>query len=573
MFIFDCVFDRSRARFCRMERTTRCIAALRIAESLRHASLCLATGVVLLGLAAGRVAAQSDPAAAAEANSAVEPTERIAADEEVLVIGQRPLRDFRVQVQLARERVFGLFNSLNSDDKFDITCINAPMTGTRIPQRVCRPQYADSATSDAGKEFARTLQTYCGGGITEECLQLGNSRAQGIVSRVNVGDLQLDAEMARLVRENPEFRRAIAEYQAVERRYDQARRVPPSGVSVSASIIEPLSGRIPSGLTVRRSGIDPPEPVDLAASAVSWSNATTQEPREAWIKLRFSVLADGRTANVRVVDTLPLDIDRANAIDVVETWRFTPAEDAGTPIDWHNHLAIITVKREDPVHAGWPEFADAYDEAASLAAAGSYAEAKDINQRMLSELAATLDEMAFAQVQLAVIERALGNTHAALVAIRRATESAVAQLAEDELKLALEQRFAIEIDLGLAADALETYERRVALGRWPTSDPMARVGAELERSLRAPTTTLAEEAQIGADGQWEHALIWPTFAVSDLAGQTDGLEVECNRGKAALDIEEEVQITIPAGWGNCALRVNGSAGTTFIVHQLKEPVL
>lgn len=53
-----------------------------------------------------------------------------------------------------------------------------------------------------------------------------------------------------------------------------------------------------------------------------------------------------------------------------------------------------------------------------------------------------------------------GDSHAALDSIRRATEPAVDQLADEELKLALEHRFTLELELGLAADALETSKMR-----------------------------------------------------------------------------------------------------------------
>jgi len=163
------------------------------------------------------------------------------------------------------------------------------------------------------------------------------------------------------------------------------------------------------------------------------------------------------------------------------------------------------------------------------------------------------------------------NPHDAVAAIRRATEPAVEQLAEEELRLALEQRFAIELELGLAADALETYERRAELGRWSTRDPVARVGAELERTLESPETSLAEKGRLSGDGRWEHSMTWPTFAIGDANGPIEGLELECNRSKEALPFEEDVQMTVPAGWGGCALLVRGQPGTEFVLYQLKEP--
>jgi len=341
---------------------------------------------------------------------------------------------------------------------------------------------------------------------------------------------------------------------------------------VSASIIDSVGAAIPSSLAVRQGEVVLPEAIEIVTPEPLWTGLEQGDVREGWVKLRYSVAADGTTTDVRVVDAMPAGLDPLAALVAVRTWRFEPALADGAAIDWHNNLAVIVFNREQAVHAGWPEFAETYAEVADLTARARYAEAKSRNERMQSELAVTLEEMAFAQMQLAAIEHAMGDAHAALEASRRATEPAVRQLADEELALALEHRFTLELELGLAADALETYERRTDLGRLPSREAMARLGTALEQSLTAPETSLAAQARIGADGQWAHSLTWPVFAVGDVDGRNDGLEVECNRNKAALPFEAEVQMTIPAGWGECILLVRGAPGTSFVVYEFKQPI-
>jgi hypothetical protein len=526
-----------------------------------------------MALCVSRVAAQSEPAAPPDRSEGeAGQTGEITADEEITVIGQRSLRLLRLEVQTARERVYGLFNSLNSSDEFDIHCRNAPRTGTRIPQRVCRPQFADNATDHAGTEFLLALQLgNCAGGITEACLEAGRSRAQAALSVVSVRDRQLDAEVQRLARDNAEFRRAIAGFQAVERRYEDARRAEGLALRVSASIIDSAGAAIPSSLAVQDQVVFP-EAIEIVTPEAYWSGLDEGDVREGWVKLRYSVLADGTTADVRVVDAMPAGLDPLAALVAVQAWGFEPAMADGVPIDWHNNLAVIAFNREQAVHEAWPEFAETYEEVADLTSRARYAEAKSRNERMQSELAVTLEEMAFAQMQLAAIEHALADPHAALDAIRRATEPAVHQLADEELMLALEHRFTLEIELGLAADALETYERRIERGRLQSRDAMARLGEALGQTLTAPETSLAVQGRIGGGGQWEHSLTWPVFAVGDVDGRNENLEVECNRNKAALPFEADVQMTIPAGWGECVLFVRGEPGTTFVVYEFKQPV-
>jgi hypothetical protein len=209
---------------------------------------------------------------------------------------------------------------------------------------------------------------------------------------------------------------------------------------------------------------------------------------------------------------------------------------------------------------------------AALVADARYEEARSQNERMRSELAVTFEEMAFAEMQRAAIEHALGDPYAALDAIRRATEPAVDKLANEELTLALGHRFTLEFELGLAADALQTYQRRTALGRLPSRDPMARSAAALEQALGMPETGLAAQAQIDGGGQSEHRLTWGIFGVGDVDGRIDGLEIVCNRNKTRLPVEADVQMSIPAGWGECVLFVGGHPDTTFIVYEFQTLV-
>lgn len=540
------------------------------ADDLRGRRRIAAVIFSILVLGIGRAAAQSAAAPQAEGpDGRVQPHEAITADEEVTVIGKRSLRDLRLEVQAARERVYDLFNSLNIDDEFDIHCKDAPRTGTRIPQRICRPQYTDNATHFAGREFLLALFFDCGGGLCEQGLATGNARAQAALSEVPGKDHELAVEVQRLARENPEFRRAILSYDAAERRYDDARLAEASAWRISVSIIDPADRPMASSPT-RRDAIALPEAIELGTPDVP-ADLGGGTSREGWVKLRYSVLADGTMSKLRIVDTMPPGLDASEAIAAAQAWTFEPATDDGIRIDWHNNLAIIVFQRRQSSHEGSLEFAEAYADAADLIARERYAEARSVNERMQGELAVTLEEMAFAQMQLAAIDHALGDPQAALAAIRRATEPSVPALEAEELKLALEHRFALELELGLAVEALETYERRAALGRLKSRERMARLGAALEQALDAPQTSLAAKGRLDAAGHWEHTLTWRTLAVDEVEGRNDALAVQCNRNGAELPLKTGIEMTIPDDWGQCVLLVTGRPGTTFVVYEFRKP--
>lgn len=148
--------------------------------------------------------------------------------EEVTVRGQRSLTAYRLEAVAARERVWEVFNEINSDDQFDISCSRRVRTGTRIPKRVCRPAYADYATSQAGKEFLRRMQINCPPPPSPACLARayaeGMAAAQLYIGQIAHMDRRLDEEAQRLARENLQFATAILEHQEKQREYQDARQ-------------------------------------------------------------------------------------------------------------------------------------------------------------------------------------------------------------------------------------------------------------------------------------------------------------------------------------------------------------
>jgi hypothetical protein len=148
------------------------------------------------------------------------------APEEVIVRGQR-LPDLRMQVESAKVRVYDLFNALNSDDAFDVSCDYEDSTGSRMRQHVCRPRFKTDIATDAARQWRHGLMSACGG-VTQECIfsegaQQAMSMAQAEESREAHMQRLFTQELARAVLESEEIREAILDFQDLERRYAEAR--------------------------------------------------------------------------------------------------------------------------------------------------------------------------------------------------------------------------------------------------------------------------------------------------------------------------------------------------------------
>jgi len=78
-----------------------------------------------------------------------EPAETI---EEIVVYGDKSLVQLRIEMYKAEDAFFDLFNSLNSDDEFDIRCRKDARTGSHIKNRVCEANYYRDLVGEATRE-------------------------------------------------------------------------------------------------------------------------------------------------------------------------------------------------------------------------------------------------------------------------------------------------------------------------------------------------------------------------------------------------------------------------------------
>ena len=146
-------------------------------------TLCL---VVLVGLAA--------PAFAQEIASS---PQRADVDE-VIVPGRRPA-NLRVEIERLEVSVYDRFNALNSDDDFDIRCLEQAPTGSNIPLRKCAPNFVIEAESRSASRMLSDGRAGAGN---------NNSPAEHAML-MEEKSRALTAEMQRLAREDEQLLRDL----------------------------------------------------------------------------------------------------------------------------------------------------------------------------------------------------------------------------------------------------------------------------------------------------------------------------------------------------------------------------
>lgn len=169
---------------------------------------------------------------AAHAQDTAAVQSRTETPEELVVRGKR-LADFRVEVDLARERAYAVFNEINSTNDFDIQCVDdVPRRGSRIGRRVCAPRFEGRISSAAAKDYLGMLRAMCpdAEGLTQRCLfdpglaSRAIAAARGAESEAPTQRDRLEAEIQRLARTDLRFGQAILDFYDVSLKYEEQRK-------------------------------------------------------------------------------------------------------------------------------------------------------------------------------------------------------------------------------------------------------------------------------------------------------------------------------------------------------------
>lgn len=288
---------------------------------------------------------------------------------------------------------------------------------------------------------------------------------------------------------------------------------------------------------------------------------------EGWIKLRFTINSDGTTDNIEILDFMPSAFSRRNTENAVESWTFNPAMVDGEAVEWHNNIVVVNFDLPQIPNISGPQFTTPYAEVEESINEGDYDRAARRASNNLRNSTFTLHDIGLGNIQLAIIEMRREDMHTAHQAITRATIAEVTQLTNEELDVALQYRFNIEVQLGRYMDALDTYDRRAALGMMADDDIMHEQSSQIRDAIDQGFTLNAQGKILDRGEGWFFVPTRRTFAIANVEGDVDSIDVVCNRRIISLEYQADVEWSLPESWGDCSLTVQGNRNTTFTFYE------
>lgn len=298
----------------------------------------------------------------------------------------------------------------------------------------------------------------------------------------------------------------------------------------------------------------PPQPVNKAGKTI-----------EGWAVVRYSVLKDGSTDNVRVVATVPPGIDTRPTVQAVERWKFAPATEDGAAVDWHNTESVVVYRAAGERPAPSSDFEMRYQEIRTLLEGEPTVEvlqmAAEMNEALVTESATRIEELGVAMAQHTIIAYGLDNWQEAYDTIRLVSDPRVAALNGEDLLVALQLRMQLADRFGRTADALETHGR-IAAGLEPGQpDPFGPMAEALRKRL--DEDDVLQSAGFIGEEPWRVDVVRRMFTLANIEGEVDEIRAECDRRLQRLEYMPDVDWQLPESWGQCVLFVYGEPGTNF----------
>jgi hypothetical protein len=140
---------------------------------------------------------------------------------EEIIVRAKPLKRYRIEIELARDEMVRIFNEANEGDDNDVRCRDEVPTGSRIPVRVCWSAAQERASATAAREFlqagtrsARSASLSTGTGI---------DAAPNTAGEESSAMVEFEKEWRRLMSTNLQFQAAVVKYRELENEFDRAR--------------------------------------------------------------------------------------------------------------------------------------------------------------------------------------------------------------------------------------------------------------------------------------------------------------------------------------------------------------
>jgi hypothetical protein len=183
-------------------------------------------------------------------------------------------------------------------------------------------------------------------------------------------------------------------------------------------------------------------------------------------------------------------------------------------------------------------------------------------------------ESAWFWVLASDMAKAQGDTTGQLKHITRAlvTDHNGELLGTEYFAVLLNRQFGLQTSQANYADALDTFNKIETLAdNQQNIDALRPYADEILKRLKGQDAIFVP-ADLGKNGGWWHKLSRSAFALADIQGELDTIELRCNNRREVYTAATDSTWNIPASWGRCSVHVVGDPQSSFTLVELQPQV-
>jgi hypothetical protein len=335
------------------------------------------------------------------------------------------------------------------------------------------------------------------------------------------------------------------------------------------------------------------ERAKMLRSRLDWPGATD---REAMVILEYDVLANGKTANIRLVEDDGFYEQRFvdAAITAIRKSTWQPRRINGKAVDSLGMRQAFVFTIHDvsddvvqPIKGITDEFRREAAEVEDLLKKGDYAGGEFHAQSMLAGTVRLNYEYAVLQAELGTTYALLGRIPDAVSKLSRATARSDQRmdflqlldapppnkpsrymLATDAVVRLLGLRMRLLATQGLALEAMQVYYEMAGLQKLPPDDLFVQLAAQLTAQIRG-NGSIRGKIEMQQAG-WVQFLSRRSFTLEKVQGEIHDMSLKCENGSKPLSYAPAEVWTAPEGWGLCRVHITAEPGTTYDFVELPD---
>ncbi|MBF7073678.1 energy transducer TonB [Glaciecola sp. MH2013] len=298
--------------------------------------------------------------------------------------------------------------------------------------------------------------------------------------------------------------------------------------------------------------------------------------QEGWVRFSYVITEEGNVIDPVVTDSSGDRNFERESIRAIKKWKFEPASQDGKPIQQCDMEVqfdfLLTSKRDDKSKGVRRQFNTLYKEATQAILDDDLEKATELANKIKNKKIWNMYENAWYWMLKARLAGLKQDPSEELKSLNRANfggESKV-YLGDKNYKYNLSRIFILQLQAQKFSKAHGTY--LTLMEQEGANEEFANLKSYYERldNMLNSDDNLVQRATIDERGVKEHELYRSTFAISNVDGDLDMLDIRCRNKRTKYTVATDTYWSIPKSWGQCSVLFEGDEDTSFDIIEVAK---